>query len=54
MASAVGDTVIDGSALLAVHGGGSIEEKDLLRAIDPRADCFRAPLQQDEQYVTRD
>jgi len=50
LASAVGDTIIDGSPLLAVHGGGPIPEGDLLRAIHLRTE---RTFEQDPKYPLR-
>ena len=50
LASAVGDTIIDGSPLLAVHGGGPIPEKDLLRAIQLTGE---RTFEQDPKYPLR-
>ncbi|HUI96239.1 MAG TPA: DUF2254 domain-containing protein [Xanthobacteraceae bacterium] len=50
MTSAVGDTIIDGSPLLAVHGGGSIRERDLLRAIHLTTE---RTFEQDPKYPLR-
>jgi uncharacterized membrane protein len=50
LASAVGDTIIDGSPLLAVHGGGPIPERDLLRAIHLKTE---RTFEQDPKYPLR-
>ena len=50
LASAVGDTIIDGSPVLAVHGGGPIPEKDLLRAIHLKTE---RTFEQDPKYPLR-
>lgn len=48
--SAVGDTIIDGSPLLAVHGGAAIPERHLLRAIHLTTE---RTFEQDPKYPLR-
>lgn len=50
MESAVGDTLIDGSPLLSVHGGGPIAEQDLMRAIHLKEE---RTFEQDPKYPLR-
>ena len=51
MVSAVGDTLVEGSVVLHVHGGqGRLSEKDLMRAIDLG---IERTFQQDPKYPIR-
>ena len=51
MVSAVGDTLVEGSVVLHIHGGqGRLSEKDLMRAIDLG---IERTFQQDPKYPLR-